>query len=755
VVKLPCRLETSGKLLLFTNPRGPAAKLRTFAIVAIVLMGGMGDAGAADRRPFSVADDIELTLIGDPFRGESDAVHWSPNGQYVAAYSERGLISVNRPESALRIYRAQDIEKFLSGRNPLEPPAPIWEIIRSTSTEGPVIAHWRWLADSSGIAFLERGAHQSHRLALADLQSKSLEQLTPADEDVRAYDIRDAKHYAYAVADSGVQRMAAAERNAIMVDVTGRFLDNVLFPPDEHPEMVSWADRSVLWAVFDGRRFEVRDKSTAMSIVLFSEGQRQLALSPDGDSLITVLPVADVPASWEALSPDRSRQPSVVVHAGSQDLRTYYGESLVGRYVRIHLVDGDVEALLIGPTSDVAGWISDGLVVWSTDGRAVLLPGGFVSSAPGQRARPCVAVVTLTPRAASCVEPVTLVSWTGDEVRNTYVDGVGFVGAGSRQVFVHHIYTAFSEDTVLYVSQAGVDWTQVSSHYTLLPRSPNNVDVSVRQGLNEPPVLVATNRKTQVSQVLWDPNPQLKEIELGNASEFRWQDAEGRSFRGGLFLPVPYEKGHRYPLVVQTHGFRETEFIPSGIYPTAFAARALAAAGIAVLQAQDCVVQASDEVPCNVRGYEAAVSALVAQGLVDSQRVGIIGFSRTCWYVMEALTTAALHIRAASVTDGVMGDYWQYLLTVDMNPEGSNTEASEFDSGMGARPFGDGLKTWLARSPLFNIDKVTAPLLIVGEGPRSLHDMWVRMPRFAICTSPSTPSCLTRTSMSSPIPRCA
>jgi len=45
---------------------------------------------------------------------------------------------------------------------------------------------------------------------------------------------------------------------------------------------------------------------------------------------------------------------------------------------------------------------------------------------------------------------------------------------------------------------------------------------------------------------------------------------------------------------------------------------------------------------------------LVAQGLVDPERVGIIGFSRTCWYVMGALTTSALHIRAASVTDGVM-----------------------------------------------------------------------------------------------------
>jgi hypothetical protein len=68
-----------------------------------------------------------------------------------------------------------------------------------------------------------------------------------------------------------------------------------------------------------------------------------------------------------------------------------------------------------------------------------------------------------------------------------------------------------------------------------------------------------------------------------------------------------------------------------------------------------------------------------------------------------------------------MGDYWQYLSGVDL---GNNAVASEFESGIGARPFGTGLTTWLARSPLFNIDKVTAPLLIVGEGPWSLLQMW-------------------------------
>ena len=70
-----------------------------------------------------------------------------------------------------------------------------------------------------------------------------------------------------------------------------------------------------------------------------------------------------------------------------------------------------------------------------------------------------------------------------------------------------------------------------------------------------------------------------------------------------------------------------------------------------------------DEGPCAVSGYESAANQLVSEGLVDPERIGIIGFSRTCFYVMETLTTSSLHFKAASITDGVMVDYFQYILT--------------------------------------------------------------------------------------------
>jgi hypothetical protein len=68
-----------------------------------------------------------------------------------------------------------------------------------------------------------------------------------------------------------------------------------------------------------------------------------------------------------------------------------------------------------------------------------------------------------------------------------------------------------------------------------------------------------------------------------------------------------------------------------------------------------------------------------------------------------------------------LGDYFQYLTSVDY---ARDDISHAYDSMIGTRPFGKGLEQWLKRSPGFNLDKVTAPLLVVGEGPASLLDMW-------------------------------
>ena len=181
-------------------------------------------------------------------------------------------------------------------------------------------------------------------------------------------------------------------------------------------------------------------------------------------------------------------------------------------------------------------------------------------------------------------------------------------------------------------------------------------------------------------------------------------------------MPTNFKPGRRYPLVIQAYGFKDNLFLPSGFDTTAFAAQELAASGMIVLQVGGpCPSTMPDEGPCHVSGYEAVVHKLAAQGLVDPNEVGIIGFSRSGFHVMEAITSSSLHIKAASINDATMGTYSEAVLV------GSY---SLHTSIIGAPPFGMGLQQWLKHAPGFNLDKVTAAVMITAHGQITLLGMW-------------------------------
>jgi dipeptidyl aminopeptidase/acylaminoacyl peptidase len=679
-------------------------------------------AQSAVGKPFTVATEIGIAHFGDPYAGEAEALHFSPDGRYFAVLTERGRIDLNRPEDTMRIYRSQDVLSFLRVPGNSQTLVPFWTFNRSTDEDGPIISHWRWLRDSSGIAFLERGAYGSNRLVLADLKQKALEPLTPKGETIKAFDIRDRRHYVYAVADPGLLRRGANERKAAAVVGTGRPLMDLLFPIDQNPHRTAWVDRSELWVVVGDKPFRVKDSIGDQPLVLFSAGQDNLALSPDGQSLATALAVAEIPPQWERRYPPPYATYPLRLRGGKQDLGTSDGIRLVSRYARVALRSGTVSWLADGPTGATEGWAVFARPEWSQDGKSILLPDAFVASDSQDAARACLAVVSLDTPGSHCVESIEGPSEGGRYENVRYVTEARFGDAtGQRLVVSHHAGGGLHGSTEYRRAPDGT-WA-VAQQVSGADRAAGGaLEAEVKEGLNYRPVLLARDSKSSVARTIWDPNPQLQDIALGEATVYKWKDKTGREWKGVLFKPVPYEAGRRYPLVIQTHGFSETKFEPSGIYPTAFAARALAGAGVMVLQADMCPIYTTpEEGPCNVDGFEAAVHELAQAGLVDSELIGIIGFSRTCFHVMEALTTSNLHIKVASITDGVMEGYLQYLNLVDQS---GNSFAEEYNSMIGAPPFGAGLQLSLKHSPLFNVDKVVAALQVVVLGRPSLTYMW-------------------------------
>lgn len=678
--------------------------LSILTITSLLQFAAITCAAQGTKKPFTVADEIALTLF-DSSNGQPPQVRFSPNGDYFAVWTERGLLNRNRVEDSLRLYRSQDVAKCLKRPDTLGGPSPLW-ILNRSDKEGPVINSWRWLNDSSGLVFLDhsKGGLAASRLVLADLRDKSLVYLTSTKEFVADFDIRDRQHYAYTAADRSPLRKAHGDLQVSATVGTGRSLWELLFPN----EPTFFPHRNVLWAVIGGKRVEV--KHDGATIVL----DKPIALSPDGTSLVTALPIPKVPSSWEMLYPPPYPSDSYQIRAS---------ESTVHQYVRIDLRAGLVKALTDAPISGDAGWSVGGNPSWSNDGQGILLPGTFVRSKSGVPSRPCVAVVDLLSDVPTCVEGLKGETDTSIEQGYHFVMDCRFVKGDKHRVLVIFDNSVdHSLEQMEYQLTADGRWQVVGPERPVPPDGRVGFTVEVRESYDRPPVLVAASND-RIARIIWDPNPQLKNIELGQATIYTWSDKEGRTWKAGLYKPSNYNTEHRYPLVIQTHGFFPSQFRPSGIFTTSFAARELAEAGIIVLQVPEaqCPQTTPGAASCAVSRYESAANQLVRDGLVDPQRIGIIGFSATCFYVMETLTTGTLRLKAASITDGKLVSYMQYMTLVDLF---GNDPLHEFNSIIGAKPFGRDLQQWVERSPGFNLDKITAPLLVVAEGPVNVLNMW-------------------------------
>jgi dipeptidyl aminopeptidase/acylaminoacyl peptidase len=203
-----------------------------------------------------------------------------------------------------------------------------------------------------------------------------------------------------------------------------------------------------------------------------------------------------------------------------------------------------------------------------------------------------------------------------------------------------------------------------------------------------------------------------------------WKATDGHEVEGGVYLPVDFVSGRRYPLVIQTHGFNSDRFWIDGPWSTAFAAQPLAGKGFVVLQVgsskdaaqSDSYIQSPKEGPRMMAEFEGAIDYLDHRGLIDRDRVAIIGFSRTVYHVAYTLTHSKYHFAAATLADGIDGGYFQYLAFP--NSPGDNAFVN------GGPPLGEKLVQWLHNSPGFNLDKVRTPMRLEAHGPGSLLGAW-------------------------------
>jgi len=661
-------------------------------------------------RRFTAADDVGLALFEYAGQGapSGGVIKYSPDGRYFAVVTERGRLDLNAPEDTIWVFRIEDVQRFVQHPEEGNAPFALPLATMATDKDGPLIERVRWLSDSSGIAFtaVQKSARCKFRqLFVADIATHELKSLTPADQDVGDFDIRSYARYVY---EANAPKLLTApqqdERPARAL--TGNTIWATLFP-DANPHVTPF-DAGGLWAVIDGKRQHVLNAELYEA----PPGGASLSLSPDGRSVVAILKTENPPDSWARYK----APPGYDKFDDPVDTSAYH---------LIDLTSGTKALLVNAPSGLNKDWNSYFLTAnWSADGESLLLPDTFFplevtdpKEIAERGSHPYIAVLRLKSGQLSKVLAVR----AGLDKERYAVNDARFEDDRTLVVnFDRSYYLPDHPPAAIFHQKADGGWRQLpGTEDPRLAKLP--MRVQKRESINQPPELVAEDRTSGVAHVFWDPNSQLKDIELGSAEVIQWKDDTGYEWEAGLLKPPGYAPGKRYPLVIQTHGFLKSQFLSSGIFTSAFAARALAAQGIAVLQmgANPNNFDTPKEGPDQVRGFETAVKKLAEEGVIDPVRVGAIGFSRSVFHVLFAMTTGKPLFAAASVTDGVTFGYFEYIYSVD---GGLDQEADPINGG---KPFGvEGLKTWLAHSPEFNLDKVQTPLVLLQPGVRKVFAEW-------------------------------
>jgi hypothetical protein len=644
------------------------------------------------RRPVTIPDIIQMKRLGDPVYlqggpSKGRIASFSPDGKWFIVPVVKGNLENNTNEYSLLLF---DAASAFEGNR------PVTLLTLASSSNRGAIGTIRWLDDRS-IAFLGERRGELPQVYRYDLQTKILTRLTQHATAVVEFDIAsDGKTILYA-ADRGARQLSKTEearRNGIVVDNT-TFLGLLETGCSGFDPTATEGEE--LYLKIGGEA----PIPVSMEDRFFPRGA--LSLSPDGRYAVIATYASHVPNAW-SLYTDRRLHELVASEQNGDTSNTLRRYSLLD-------VDGrSVTALFDAP--------SDGrksAFRWTTDDQSIVLSGTYLPlDAPDEtenqrrKSNSYVVEVKLPSRRYAIIseKDLKLSDWD----------------PGSQRIVLENPYPWKSQAPAAYQRDPR-GWHETNMQVENR-KNPDRIEVTLEEGLNLPPRLLVRDPNSGRTGVLMDLNPQFAELQFGREEIIQWTSSDGHSMKGGLYFPVGYVQGKRYPLVIQTHGFLPERFWPEGPWSSAFAAQALAGKGIFVLQIGTAdnveeergAVNTPREAPREMASYEGAIEDLDRRGWVDPSRVGIIGFSRTAYHVSYALTHSKYHFRAATLADGMNGGYFQYILASYLSPDSYLIN--------GGKPSRENLSSWFASAPGFNIERVETPVRIEGYGNFAYLSAW-------------------------------
>jgi dipeptidyl aminopeptidase/acylaminoacyl peptidase len=641
------------------------------------------------KRRVTVRDAIEMTRWADRryFLGGSpdDRVGlFSPDGKRFLVVLEKGDLERNIRKSSVLLFRTDEA---------FDSPVPEVLLTMAASSNRDPIAQVKWLEDNQTFLFLGEHPGETSAVYRFSIRTKRLEKLTNHPSPILTFDTsKDGEEIVYLAAASEAADEEATKKGGLVITSQN---PSELFACDHDPYQKFEVAHRELFLERSGE-----GPALIWAADFFSE-YLPMSVSPSGRYALVSAYVRDIPPSWR-------RYQDPVLHPYIIDRRRPGVRSNVRRYLLLETQTRSLTPLVDAPTY----WKDSGFA-WAPDEKSVAVSGTYLSldtAGPAEQA--------VREKMAFVVE----VALPGREVRKiTNKELKVLRWAPETRKLILGPGPQWQKIAPVGYSKSVGEWSEVplTEEDT---RSRNSLDVSLEENIETPPKVFVSEPRSQRRTLLFDLNPQFRKLQFGRVEAVRWKATDGHEVLGGLYLPPDYKAGERYPLVIQTHGFKPDRFWIDGPWSSAFAAQPLAASGIVVLQVGGSAdpgedlkaANSPDEAPRQMAAYEGAIDALDARGLIDRSRVGIIGFSRTVFYVEYALTHSKYPFRAASLADGFDGGYLNYLLWPDASYVLVN----------GGPPFGASLDSWLKNSPGFNLERVTAAVHLEYYGAGAALGGW-------------------------------